>query len=129
MKKWMRAIPQMLILFLFTLIGKWVVQVFHLAIPSSLIGLALLFFSLQMRWIKLSWIETGAALLLSEMVLFFIPAIVGIIKYPWLIGIKGLYVLIIVVSGTALVMISTGVTAERLLGRSEVNRRDPVNNM
>jgi holin-like protein len=90
--------------------------------------MVLLFICLQLGWIRLHWVEAGAALVFSQMILFFVPAIAGIMQYPWLLGIKGLLVLIVVVSGAALVMISTGVVAERMFKLGEVKRRDSVEN-
>ncbi|WP_028403267.1 CidA/LrgA family protein [Ectobacillus panaciterrae] len=124
MKKWIQALPQIAIIIFFTWLGKSLVYFFHLNIPGSLIGLGLLFLSLQLGWIQLNWVEAGTTLLFSEMLLFFVPTVVGMMKYPWLIGIKGLFILFIVFSGTALVMISTGVVSERFLKPEEVKQRD-----
>jgi len=129
MKKRMLALSQILILVFFSLLGKWMVTFFQLQIPGSLVGMALLFASLHLGWIRLNWVEAGAGMLFSEMLLFFVPTVVGIVKYPWLIGVKGLFVLFIVVSGTALTMISTGVVANRFLKPGEVKQHDPVKNM
>ncbi|CAJ1004115.1 MULTISPECIES: CidA/LrgA family protein [Bacillales] len=126
MKKWLQAIPQMLLLLLFSWLGKAVAAVFHLHVPGSLIGMMLLFVALQAGWVRLTWVEAGAALLFGEMILFFVPTIVGIVQVPWLLGTKGLLVLLVVLSGTALVMVSTGVIAERLHRMREGKRRDCV---
>lgn len=128
MKSWLSALPQILLLFVFAWAGKWLSATLPLHIPGSLIGMVLLFICLQLGWIRLHWVEAGAALVFSQMILFFVPAIAGIMQYPWLLGIKGLLVLIVVVSGAALVMISTGVVAERVFKLGEVKRRDSVEN-
>lgn len=130
LKKWLRALSQIVILFAFAWLGKGAAALFQLHIPGSLIGLGLLFTALQSGLIRLSWVESGAALLLSEMILFFIPSIAGIVQYPWMLGIKGLLVLAVVISGTALVMIATGVLAERIYRWSGVREpRDSVENL
>lgn len=129
MKSWLSALPQILLLFVFAWVGKWLSAALQLHIPGSLIGMGLLFLCLQLGWIRLKWVEAGAALVFSQMILFFVPAIAGIMQYPWLLGIKGLLVLLVVVSGAALVMISTGVVAERMFRLGEVKRRDSVENM
>ncbi|RNB92410.1 murein hydrolase regulator LrgA [Brevibacillus fluminis] len=115
MKKWLHAFPQICLILLFSLIGKAFVAYTHIGIPSSLIGLALLFFSLQLGVVRLNWVEAGAAILFADMLLFFVPAVVGIMKFPWLIGVKGLFVLLIVMCGTGLAMMVTGVVSDRLL--------------
>lgn len=131
MKKWLHALLQIGVLLGFTWLGKGAAYALHLPIPGSLIGMGLLFFCLHMGWVRLQWVEAGATLLFSQMILFFVPSLVGIMQYPWLFGIKGLLVLIVVVSGSALVMVSTGVVAERLfkLRHGEAGRHDPVENV
>lgn len=124
--QWVRALPQVLLLLVFSWAGKWLSQACQLPIPGSLIGMVLLFLCLHGGLIRLRWVEAGAALLFSQMIVFFVPAIAGIMQYPWLLGIKGLLVLLVVVSGSALVMISTGVAAERLFNLGEVKQRDFV---
>ncbi|MGQ7278321.1 CidA/LrgA family protein [Brevibacillus thermoruber] len=126
MKKWLQAMPQLLLLLLFSWLGKEVAALFHLHVPGSLIGLLLLFLALQAGWVRLTWVEAGAALLFGDMILFFVPAIVGIVQYPWLLGAKGLLVLAVVLSGTALVMAATGVVSERLHWMGEGERHDSV---
>lgn len=126
MKKWLYALSQMLLLLGFALLGKWLSAALQIHVPGSLIGLGLLFLCLHLGWIRLQWVEAGATLLFACMILFFVPSIVGIIQYPWLLGARGLLVLAVVVSGTALVMISTGVLAERMFRSSEVKQRDSV---
>jgi len=128
MKSWLSALPQILLLSAFAWVGKWLSAALQLHIPGSLIGMGLLFLCLQLGWIRLNWVEAGTTLLFSQMILFFVPAIAGIMQYPWLLGIKGLLVLIVVVSGAALAMISTGAVAEGLFRLSEVKRRDSVEN-
>lgn len=131
MKKWLSALLQIGLLLGFTWLGKGVAYALHLPIPGSLLGLLLLFLCLHMGWVRLQWVEAGATLLFSQMILFFVPSLVGIMQYPWLFGIKGLLVLIVVVSGSALVMVSTGAVAERVFNskRGEVKQRDPVENV
>lgn len=131
MKKWLQALLQISVLLGFTWLGKGTAYALHLPIPGSLIGMGLLFLCLHMGWVRLQWVEAGATLLFSQMILFFVPSLVGIMQYPWLFGIKGLLVLIVVVSGSALVMVSTGVVAERLFKfrHGEAARHDPVENV
>lgn len=129
LKKWLHALPQIGIILLFVIIGKAFVHVTHLNLPSSLIGLVLLFMSLQLGWVRLRWVEAGAAVLFAEMLLFFVPAMVGIMKFPWLIGVKGLFVVAIVLCGTALAMAATGIVSDRLLRLDEVKEHGPVKNV
>ncbi|MGM0712820.1 CidA/LrgA family protein [Brevibacillus parabrevis] len=129
MKKWFLLFGQVLLLFGFTWVGKGIASFLPIPVPGSLIGLLLLFICLHNGWVRLKWVEAGATLLFSQMILFFVPSLVGMMQYPWLLGGKGLLVLIVVVSGCALVMVSTGVVAERLFKRGEVKQVDPVENV
>ncbi|MGG0657496.1 CidA/LrgA family protein [Rummeliibacillus pycnus] len=115
MKKWILNLLQIVIIIFFTLLGQFIVSFFNLNIPESIVGLVLLLISLHMGWIKLDWVEAGSAFLFSEMLLFFIPAIVGIMNYPWLIGTKGILVLLAVIVGTTLAMVTTGIVSKTLL--------------
>ncbi len=115
LKKWLLNLLQIIIIICFTVLGQLIVSSFNLHIPGSIIGLVLLLACLHMGWIKLDWVEAGSALLFSEMLLFFIPAMVGIMNYPWLIGTKGILVLLAVIVGTTLAMASTGIVSKTLL--------------
>ena len=108
---------QISLIFMFTWIGELVISFTHLPIPGSVIGMILLFLGLQSGAIKLDWVEAGATLLISEMMLFFIPAVVGFIQYSWLFSITGLLILFIIVSGTVIMMITTSVISDKILGR------------
>ncbi len=124
LKKGLMILFQIGVITVFTWIGKYIVSLLHVPIPGSIIGMILLFFGLHSGLIKLNWVQAGATLIISEMMLFFIPAVVGFMQYSWIFGIKGLSILFIVVSGTALMMIATGVISERILERKggEVRR-------
>ncbi|WP_163103511.1 CidA/LrgA family protein [Peribacillus alkalitolerans] len=117
MKKGLTILFQIGVIIAFTWIGKCIVSLLHIPIPGSIIGMIILFFGLHSGLIKLNWVRAGAVLLISEMMLFFIPAVVGFMQYSWIFGIKGLFIILIVVSGTSLMMIATGVISERILER------------
>jgi len=118
LKKGLTILLQIGVIIAFTWIGKSIVSILHVPIPGSIVGMILLFFGLHSGVIKLNWVQAGATLLISEMLLFFIPAVVGFMQYSWLFGIKGLGILFIIVSGTALMMIATGVISKRMLERN-----------
>ena len=115
LNKWLLKLLQIIVIICFTLLGQLIVSSFNLHIPGSIIGLVLLLACLHLEWVKLDWVEAGSALLFSEMLLFFIPAMVGIMNYPWLIGSKGILVLLTVIIGTTLAMVSTGIVSKALL--------------
>lgn len=110
---------QMGIIFIFNWLGQMIVAVSGLPIPGSIIGFLLLFGSLYTGLIQLSWIEAGTALLISEMLLFFIPSLVGFIEHSWMFGLKGLFILFIILSGTTIMMITTGIISEKMLQKQD----------
>lgn len=114
MNGFIKGLIQISFFILFSLIGNFLVQVTHLKIPGSIVGLLLLFVLLQLRIIKLKWIDIGASWLLSEMILFFIPAAVGIIQYKGLIAQDGIRILLVITLSTLVVMAFTGLLTELL---------------
>lgn len=57
--------------------------------------------------------DAGASFLTGELLLFFVPAAVGVIQYDEIFGIIGIKLIVVIVLGTIVVMASTGVVAER----------------
>jgi holin-like protein len=117
LKKGLMILLQIGVIIVFTWIGKYIVSLLPVPIPGSIIGMILLFFGIHSGLIKLNWVQGGATLLISEIMLFFMPALVGFMQYSWLFGIKGLIILFIIVICSALMMIATGVISERILNR------------
>ncbi|RCX16663.1 holin-like protein [Fontibacillus phaseoli] len=110
---------QVAILVLFSLAMNYLAQWLHLPIPGSILGIIVLFALLKMNIIKLTWIEQGANWLLAELLLFFIPAAVGVMKYIPLLEHDGVQILIVVVSSTVIVMASSGLIASHIVKRKE----------
>ena len=86
-------------------------------IPGSILGMFVVFFLLQAKILRLEWIETGAAWLLAELLLFFIPPSVGIVSYQSLMLHEGLQIVLIIVIGTAFVMVWSGLIAQSISKR------------
>ena len=93
-------------------VGNSISSVLHMPIPGSIIGLGVLFILLQFHILKLEWIELGAGLLLSELLLFFIPSAIGVIDYDSLFGVQGMKVIAVIVGSGIVVMLATGYMAE-----------------
>ncbi|QOS81609.1 CidA/LrgA family holin-like protein [Paenibacillus sp. JNUCC31] len=119
MKKWGLGILQVALLMAFSLLMDLLARVLHLPVPGSILGMAVLFILLQTRVVKLRWIEIGAAWLLGELLLFFIPSAVGIMNYMPMLEHDGLQILFIVLLSTFLVMACTGLVATRIAKRKE----------
>lgn len=107
-------IMQVISLILLSKIGDIVVAFLHLSIPGSIIGLFLLLFLLFKKWVRVQWFELGASLLLSEMLLFFVPSATGIVQYGALISADGWRLFLVIAISTLFVMGITGLVADRL---------------
>lgn len=114
--KIVNSIVQIGYLYVILFVGNSIARLLHLPIPGSIIGLVLLFLLLQFHIIKLEWIELGAGLLLSELLLFFIPSAIGVIDYTALFGVQGVKAVLVIVLSAIVVMFATGFTAQ-LLGQ------------
>lgn len=96
------------------MIGSAIQQYFQLFVPGSVIGLLLLFLLLTTGVFKTKWIESGAQFMMRHIVIFFIPAIVGVIVYYKIFSGKGSLLIVTTLLSTILVMGVSGVLSERL---------------
>lgn len=81
-------------------------------IPSSLLGMACVLLLLALRVIRRDWLAHGAGWLISEMLLFFVPAVIAIIQYPDLIEHNGLAIMVVILGSTVCVMASTALAVD-----------------
>ena len=108
MVKIIRIVLQVIILYLFSFIGSWIVQSLSLQFPGSIVGLLLLFGCLYFKIIPVELIKDGAGFLLTFLALFFIPATVGIMDYPEFLSWTGLGMVLSIVISTIITIIITG---------------------
>jgi holin-like protein len=94
-------------------IVKWL----HLPISGSIVGIIILFALLQLKVIRMEWIELGSKWLLAEMLLFFIPAAVGITNYKSLVVHSGIFIFLSILISTIAVMLFAGLIGERIAGK------------
>lgn len=118
-KKMLLSVAQVGLLFLLSVGMNVVADALHLPIPGTILGIIVLFLLLKTEIIKLSWIELGGNWLLAELLLFFIPSAVGVMKYIPILESQGLRILIVVILSTFIVMLSSGLTAMRITQRKE----------
>ena len=103
--------------------GAYVLQkLLNLPVASGVLGFFLLLFLLEMKWLKLAHIERGADLLLAELLLFFIPPVVGVIQYQDLLITSGWKILLVILISTALVMMVSVYSVRLLLKQPELNQ-------
>ncbi|MEK5025489.1 CidA/LrgA family protein [Paenibacillus sp. FSL M7-1046] len=109
MKKLSLGLLQVAGLTIFSMLINTLTPLLHIPIPGSIIGMILLFLLLESGVIRLNWVEVGASWLLAELLLFFIPSAIGVMKYSSLLEADGLQVLAVVLVGTFAVMAGSGV--------------------
>ena len=103
--------------------GAYVLQkLLNLPVASGVLGFFLLLFLLEMKWLKLAYVERGADLLLAELLLFFIPPVVGVIQYQDLLITSGWKILLVILISTALVMMVSVYSVRLLLKQPELNQ-------
>ena len=100
------------------LAGLWFVADFaarrlNLPVPGSVVGLAVLLILLLTGGIAPRWVKAGADWLLSNMLLFFIPAAVAVVQYGGLFKSDGWRLALVVVAGTLTVMIAVAFTVDQ----------------
>ena len=97
-------------------------KLLNLPVASGVLGFFLLLFLLEMKWLKLAHVERGADLLLAELLLFFIPPVVGVIQYQDLLIASGWKILLVILISTALVMMVSVYSVRLLLKQSVLNQ-------
>lgn len=120
--KWKSAIKTIAQIVFFVVLAKaadFAVELLRLPVPGSIVGIVALFVLLKLGIIKLEWIELGSKWLLAEMLLFFIPATVGIVNYKSLVVQHGISIAFVILCSTFIVMLCAGLTGEWMAGRKE----------
>ncbi len=77
----MKYIKQIFWIFLFALAGEALSLLIPIAIPGSVIGMVLLFFSLHFGWLEMEKVADVGNFLTSNMAIFFVPAGVGLMSH------------------------------------------------
>lgn len=112
----MKKLGQFGVILLILLIGDIVQKHFKLAIPSTIIGMAILLLLLLLKIIRLQWIEDIANVLLDNLSLLFIPAGVAIINEMQIFKGNLLPIISIIAITTIVVIVVTGYTVQALMG-------------
>ncbi|WP_019635486.1 CidA/LrgA family protein [Paenibacillus fonticola] len=119
LQKMTTSVVQVTILFFISIAMNRLAELLHLPVPGSILGIIVIFVLLKSKVIKLTWVEQGANLLLAELLLFFVPSAVGVMKYIPLLESDGVRILIVVIASTFIVMLSSGLIASRITKRRE----------
>ena len=103
-------IRQCLIIFGCLAVGEVVVWLTGLTIPSSIIGMLLLTALLQLRAVRLEWVQGISDFLISNMGFFFVPPGVALMLYLDIIQAELVPIVVATVVSTVLVLVVTGWT-------------------
>ncbi len=93
-----------------------------LPIPGGVIGLALLLLVFATGVVKPATLQTGAGLLLAEMLLFFIPPLMSLLDYGTLMRNEGWRIMLVIGFSTLMLMLVTAFTVELVC---RMNDRSP----
>ncbi|QYJ85489.1 CidA/LrgA family protein [Shewanella mesophila] len=114
LKRLLQVLLQVSLLCLIALSAQWLVDVFSLPIPSSVVGLGGLLCLLALNWLPERFVAVGAAWLLGELLLFFIPPVVASIHYAPLFEQYGVSLMLTLVLGSVCVLLITGFVIDRV---------------
>ena len=84
-----------------------------LPIPGSVVGLGVLLVLLLSGGIRPRWVKAGADWLLSELLLFFVPAAVAVVQYGGLFKSDGWRLALVVICGTLTVLVAVAFTVDQ----------------
>lgn len=99
------------------LIGLWWLcelasKTLGLPIPGGVLGLAVLLVLLLRCRVPDRWVSKGAEPLLDHLLLFFVPATMSLLNHPEFLGLLGLKILFVIISGVVTVMVGTALIVE-----------------
>ena len=95
-------------------LGTFAVEALGLPLPGSVAGMLLLWAALEVRVVRLEWLERGASSLLGVLGLLFVPAGVGLVQYAGA-GLLWIAVAGAVLLGTLATLAVTGHVVQRWL--------------
>lgn len=105
-------------LFVFQLMGEFIVQWTHLPLPGPLVGMALMLVAMLIRGRIPDALERTADKLFSHMMLFFIPIVTGVMMHFERVANEGLAFIIACVVGSAVSLVVTALTLQWMLQRT-----------
>ncbi|HGH7178686.1 TPA: CidA/LrgA family holin-like protein [Bacillus luti] len=113
--KYVTLLLQVGVLYIFSLVGLWIQEVFQLSMPGSLIGMLILFLLLSTRTFPLKWFELGAEKLIVFLPLFLIPSTTGLMEYGSFLLSKGSSIFLLVVASTVVTLAISGYVSQLLV--------------
>ncbi|MEX3854037.1 CidA/LrgA family protein [Paraburkholderia sp. BR10923] len=93
--------------------ADFIVRRLHLPVPGGVLGLVVLLALLFGGGVAPRWVKAGADWLLSDMLLFFIPAAVAAVQYGGLFRADGWRLALVVIAGTLMVMVAVAFAVDQ----------------
>ncbi len=110
----MKFLVQSFWLLFFYLLGLGLSVLIGGIIPGSVLGMVLLFMVLAFGWLSPDRVSRVSELLIDNMVLFFLPAAVGLIASVGLITANLVAILVAAAVSTVLIVAAVAVTQQRM---------------
>ncbi len=105
-------LAQLALIVAFWALGDLLARLSGLPVPGGVIGMVLMLVLLLGHGLGANAVRRGANLLLGDMLLFFVPAVVGLLDHREFLGALGLKVFAVILVGTLAVMAGTALTVE-----------------
>lgn len=110
----MKFLVQSFWLLFFYLLGLGLSVLIGGIIPGSVLGMVLLFMALVFGWLSPNRVSRVSELLIDNMVLFFLPAAVGLVTSVGLITANLTAILVAAAVSTVLIVAAVAVTQQRM---------------
>lgn len=101
-------IAQIALLWLISEAARHAAALLPFPVPAGAIGLVMVYVLLCAGWLRLSWIERGAALLVRHLGLFLVPFGVGFMAFGDVMAAQGIALLAVLIASTAFGIGATG---------------------
>ncbi|MBK4715960.1 MULTISPECIES: CidA/LrgA family protein [Tenebrionibacter/Tenebrionicola group] len=105
---------QLIIYIVIFIIAGQLVDYFSIPLPANIIGMLLLFIMIITGLLPVKFVKQGATFLLSEMLLFFVPAVVAIINYFDILEKEGIRIIAVIALSTIIVLATTAWVVDKL---------------
>ncbi|RIN76912.1 CidA/LrgA family protein [Staphylococcus simulans] len=115
--KVLKIIFQIILIMGITYLGNTLQHLLHIPLAGSIVGLGLFFLLLQFKIIPVKWVEAGSNFLLTTMVFFFIPSVVGVMDIIGDIHLNFVVFFGVIILGTIAVAYVSGLIAEKMARR------------
>ncbi|PRX08590.1 UNVERIFIED_ORG: holin-like protein [Martelella mediterranea] len=105
-------VAQMAALFCIWIAGEVISRGLGLPIPGSVVGMMFLLMALISGAVQPASIRRGARWFIAELLLFFVPAVLAVLDHPEFLGIDGLKIMAVILSGVVCVMVTTALSVD-----------------